>query len=455
MNYEKAAAAFIDAHREEMVQTLAEFVRIPSVRSAAKENMPYGEGVERALAFIGNAAKGMGFTVDNFENKIVYADAGGEPPLLGILCHADVVEAETQNWSAPPFSPVIRNEKIYGRGTHDNKGPAVAALYAAYAIKEVHAPLRGGVRVYFGGNEESGLGDFGDYIKANKLPKYCFVPDSCFPVGVSEKGRIILYGNVNVATKRIVLIECGTAQNIIPERAEIIVQNCTERQLADSIGQYEGIRCETLRQGDFFKIVIRGKSAHSASLEKGANAATAALDICKKLEPDCPVFASLVSRFPHGAHYGEGFGTAAGQTTLGVVFLRYDGKNLAIGSDSRVSVGANAAELGETFRRGLPFKVEIKTIEPYAVPREAPIVKRLQDIYKKYTGRTDPPYDMNAMTYMHMTQGGVIFGGVLYGDGSRNAHAADECYNLDTFVLAAKMFAAAILEVCGKEANDL
>lgn len=153
--------------------------------------------------------------------------------------------------------------------------------------------------------------------------------------------------------------------------------------------------------------------------------------------------------------YGEGFGTAAGQTTLGVVFLRYDGKNLAIGSDSRVSVGANAAELGETFRRGLPFKVEIKTIEPYAVPRGAPIVKRLQNIYKKYTGRTDPPYDMNAMTYMHMTQGGVIFGGVLYGDGSRNAHAADECYNLDTFVLAAKMFAAAILEVCGKEANDL
>lgn len=455
MDYEKETSAFIEAHREEMVQTLAEFVRIPSVRSVAKKNMPYGEDVNRALSFIGDAAKDMGFTVNHFENKIVYADINEDPPLLGILCHADVVETDAQNWSAPPFSPVIRDGKMYGRGTLDNKGPAVAALYAAYAVKAVHAPLNGGVRVYFGGNEESGIGDFSDYVKANKLPKYSFVPDACFPVGISEKGRIILHGKTSVYTEKIVSIECGTAQNIIPETAEIVVQNCTEKQLTEAIGQYVGIQCEMQRQGDFFRIFVRGKSAHSASLENGANAATAALDICKNLEPNCPVFASLVSRFPHGAHYGEGFGVPVGQTTLGVVFLRYDSNVLVFGSDSRVSVGANAAELGKTFRCGLPFNVEIKTIEPYAVSCEAPFVKQLQGIYKRYTGRNDPPYDMNAMTYMHKTQGGVIFGGVLYGDGSRNAHAADECYNLDTLVLAAKMFAAAILEVCRNEADDL
>lgn len=455
MDYEKEATAFIDMHREEMVQTLANFVRIPSVRSAEKKNMPYGKSVDRALSFIGDAAKDMGLAINRFENKIVYADVSENPPLLGILCHADVVEADTQNWSTSPFSPVIRNGKMYGRGTLDNKGPAVAALYAMYAVKKIHAPLKGGVRVYFGGNEENGFSDLSDYLKTNNLPKYCFVPDSCFPVGISEKGRIYLYGNTHIHTKKIVSVDCGTAQNIIPETAEIIVRNCTEKELSDVIGQYAGIQCETRKRGDFFKIVVRGKSAHSASLENGANAATAALDICKNLESDCPVFASLGSRFPHGAYYGEGFGVAAGQTTLGVVCLCYDGKTLSIGSDSRVSVGVNAAELAKTFRSGLPFNVEVEIVEPYAVSSEAPLVKRLQGIYKKYTGRNDPPYDMNAMTYMHKTQGGVIFGGVLYGDGSCNAHAADECYNLDTFVLAAKMFAATILEVCGKETNDL
>ena len=76
------------------------------------------------------------------------------------------------------------------------------------------------------------------------------------------------------------------------------------------------------------------------------------------------------------------------------------------------------------------------------------LVKTLESVYTECTGRTDAPYPLDAMTYAHLKNDAVIFGGVKYDDNSCNAHGDDECYNLDTLVLAAKMFAKAMNEIC-------
>lgn len=49
--------------------------------------------------------------------------------MLGILSHLDVVPSG-DNWTFPPFSATISDNKIYGRGAIDDKGPTIACLYA-------------------------------------------------------------------------------------------------------------------------------------------------------------------------------------------------------------------------------------------------------------------------------------------------------------------------------------
>lgn len=56
---------------------------------------------------------------------------------------------------------------------------------------------------------------------------------------------------------------------------------------------------------------------------------------------------------------------------------------------------------------------------------------------------------MDAGAYARIAKDAVIFGGVLYGDGGCNAHSENECYTLETLAAAVKMFANAIVGICG------
>lgn len=54
-----------------------------------------------------------------------------------------------------PFEPVEKDGKLYGRGTADDKGPAVAAMYAMRAVKELGIPLSKNVRLIMGTDESA------------------------------------------------------------------------------------------------------------------------------------------------------------------------------------------------------------------------------------------------------------------------------------------------------------
>ena len=56
-----------------------------------------------------------------------------------------------------------KDGKIYGRGTADDKGPAIAALYAMRAVKELGIPVKKNVRLILGTDEECGSSDIRHY----------------------------------------------------------------------------------------------------------------------------------------------------------------------------------------------------------------------------------------------------------------------------------------------------
>ena len=89
-----------------------------------------------------------------------------------------------------PFDPVVVNDRIYGRGTCDDKGPAIAALYAMKAIKELKIPLKKNVRLILGSDEECGSSDLDYYYSIEEEAPMTFTPDADFPVINIEKGRL-------------------------------------------------------------------------------------------------------------------------------------------------------------------------------------------------------------------------------------------------------------------------
>ena len=85
--------------------------------------------------------------------NVGYIEFGEGKKMLGIIGHLDVVPAD-DTWTFDPFNATVKDNKIYGRGTIDDKGPVVAALYAMKAVHD-NFKLDKRVRLILGINEEN------------------------------------------------------------------------------------------------------------------------------------------------------------------------------------------------------------------------------------------------------------------------------------------------------------
>ena len=450
---------FLDDKHGEMIDCLAEFIRIPSVKGSAEKECPFGKNVAEGLKFIRSKADEFGMHTENFKNMIVTADISERESGLGILCHTDVVGVNPAQWHTPPFEPIIKGNMIYGRGAGDNKGPCVAALYAAYAVKSLGIPLKKNARIYFGSDEESGSNDMKEYLKTNEFPENVFVPDACFPVGTSETGRVVLEIRAHTKLKYVKKIECGEDGKAVPDTAEITLKNADDKLIEAALNAVSPDvkrKIEKRGEGEYF-VTLTGVSTHPAHPQYGISAATAAVAFVSALESENQTFADLKKLFPHGVFFGEPFGITPGNTTLSIVAIHLKNGKLYVETNSRFQPGNTVAKISGAFLEKFEntssvFDVKaVQCVEAHSVSKDAPLVQTLQRIYREQTERNDEPYGLDAMTYAHEKDDAVIFGGVLYGDGNCNAHGADERYNLDTLLAAAKLFAIAIMEICGVE----
>ena len=91
-------------------------------------------------------------------------------------------------WATDPYDPVIKDNKIYARGSSDDKGPSMAAYYGMKIIKELGLPLSKKIRFVVGSDEESGWGDMDYYFEHEEKPDFGFSPDAEFPIINGEKG---------------------------------------------------------------------------------------------------------------------------------------------------------------------------------------------------------------------------------------------------------------------------
>ena len=187
---------------------------------------PYGLGVSKAMDFIREMALKDGFKVDMCDGHCIELECGEGDKLIGIFAHQDVVPA-TGNWTHNPFEPFYSEEenRLYARGTSDDKGPGIASYFALKALKDAGLIKNYRVRLVFGGDEERGSSCLTYYFENLKKeePTFGFTPDADFPLIYGEKGIINYKYEGKIRLNNVVYIKAGLVPNIVIDVAEVKV----------------------------------------------------------------------------------------------------------------------------------------------------------------------------------------------------------------------------------------
>ena len=246
-----------------MLETIKKLVAIPSVTGAAPEpGKPYGpyvyEALETALAF----CEELGFrTKLDDEGYYGYAEIGAGEELMGILVHLDVVPPGS-GWTHDPYGCEIAEGKLFGRGVVDDKGPAVAVIYAMKDILDSELMLDKRVRLILASQEEDGpWADIARYKAQEEIPGFGFTPDASFPATFGEKGILAVALSMPAERAGFREIQGGTATNMVADQAQAVLM--------------DGTVLET-----------RGRSAHGSMPELGDNAITSLM--AQAAAHDCP-----------------------------------------------------------------------------------------------------------------------------------------------------------------------
>jgi dipeptidase, putative len=181
---------YFEQNKGLLIRDIMRLVRIKSDKEEAKSGKPYGDGPAEVLAAALEMASEMGFRTKHYDNYVGAIDFDDQKNKLDILAHLDVVPGGDGWTVTEPFNPVVKDGKLYGRGTIDDKGPAVAALYAMKAVKDLNIPLKAGVRLILGTDEECGSSDIRYYYGIEEEAPMTFSPDASFPVVNIEKGGL-------------------------------------------------------------------------------------------------------------------------------------------------------------------------------------------------------------------------------------------------------------------------
>ncbi|MDR1060256.1 MAG: Sapep family Mn(2+)-dependent dipeptidase [Clostridiales bacterium] len=471
---------YIDSRAGELLRDVARLVRIDSAKGEALPGKPFGSGPAAALAEAEALLGEAGMAVKNYGNYVVTGDYGPpDAPGLDILAHLDVVPPGS-GWSVTrPFEPLERDGRIYGRGTADDKGPAIAALYAAKAVRALGAPLKKRLRLVLGSDEESGSQDIRHYYSMEKEAPMTFSPDSAFPVVSTEKGGFSLNvrarwdgaasaGDAKGAGGAVFIKEAagGSRGNIVPGEAHALIRGLSKAEaapFAEAAQAETGVSYALSESGGLLRIDAVGAGAHSAEPESGNNANTgllrllAALPLAEGAASASAKLKAMCALFPHGDWSGRAAGIAmgdelSGSLTISLNILKIDETGFDALFNSRCPICATEENVLAPLRErveaaGLIFPDDAKMRPPHHVPRDAPFIRTLLDCYEDYTGAKGCCQHSGGGTYVHSLKNGVAFGAAFPGTDNR-MHGADEFAVTGELLTAAKIFASAIRRLC-------
>lgn len=432
---------YIENHKDEMLKDLADFVAIPSISSDK-------EKVTEALEFALKLGADMGFRTENcLDGQVGVIEIGEGNETLGILSHVDVVPAEDlDEWETDPFEAVIKDGRVYGRGTIDDKGMIIASLYAMKAVLEFGAPLKKKVQLILGTQEEVEWTDMDAYVANYKLPDYGFSPDGEYPICNVEKGVADFTIHFDVKDSiceglYVTAVDCGVAMNSVPGKA-----------------------VATLSNGEMVTAV--GKSVHSCQPERGENALFVLCDMLKEKCVSSNKLMNLIEAVTDAFRdvNGTGIGLCSESEYYEGEFVH---RNAFSPTIFKASDGVATVNINNRFPYGVSEEKIYAGIKSFAdkhdgvikfydsmpavfVSTERPFLKVLADAYEEVSGLKNEFTLAYGGSYAKAMPNVVSWGPLFPGE-EDTCHEPNEYIDINSMMDSAKIFALSIAGIALEE----
>lgn len=413
----------IEARREDLTALTCDLVRFPTVN-------PPGAGYEACARFIGDRLATRGFAVTYVRAhgspgdsdahprvNVVARREGGRPgPCVHFNGHIDVVEAG-QGWTVDPFAGIVRDGRVWGRGSADMKGGIAAAIVAVEAILDAGIDFPGALEISGTVDEESGG-----------------------------------YGGVAHLAEHGWFSPSRVDHVIIPEPLDV-----------DRV-------CLGHRGVWWAEVEVTGRIGHGSMPFLGVNAIRGMADFLALIEtelmPQLETRRTRMPCVPEGARvatlnlnsiHGGLAETSDGGLPAPVVAdrCRVVLDRRWIVEENREAVRAEVIDLLERMKArtaGLDYRVaDLMSFEPTMTDADAPVVRALDHWIHKVLKRP-AAHIASPGTYdqKHIARFGRGVDCVAYGPGTLDlAHQPDEHVVIDDMVASAKIMAAAALTLLG------
>ena len=457
------------------LDTLRELVEIPTFNV---DGIPQYKNPEfiRIADKIQALAKTFNLNFRNVDNRVYEISLEGSgAEVVGIHAHADVVPVTPENWvlkdgtRLDPFKVTLIGDRMYGRGTEDDKNGIVVAMYAMKVIKEEKLPLARNFKLLVDTTEETSGDAIPYYFERNPTPQYNLALDGGYPVVIAEKG----YGTVMATFPRrkgegkgaeIIAMTGGMATNQIPSASVATFISDKPAELAASL-QKAGAEYAKRNGGDFevaakvvgkeVKLTVTGVSAHSSEPQSGINPVSRMLELIHTVDgkialkhnhiTDAARYASDNWGLDYlGGKLGVGFSDDfMGPLTTSLTFVGLDDKAFKLAVNLRVPKGKSPEKLKAEISDKLSAwdkqtKVNVdftySVAEPMYRNPEGEWVKALLAVASENLGMEHKFGTSAGATSVHELPNGVQFG-LARPEVKYTGHTDNEFKTVDQFLL--------------------
>ncbi|KAE9658148.1 dipeptidase [Pseudomonas sp. PB105] len=457
------------------LDTLRELVEIPTFNV---DGVPQYKNPEfiRIADKIQALAESFDLNFRNVDNRVYEISlAGSGDEVVGIHAHADVVPVTPENWvlkdgtHLDPFKVTLIGDRMYGRGTEDDKNGIVVAMYAMKVIKEEKLPLARNFKLLVDTTEETSGDAIPYYFERNPTPQYNLALDGGYPVVIAEKG----YGTVMATFPRrkgegkgaeIIAMTGGMATNQIPSASVATFVSEKPAELAASL-QNAGTAYAKRNGGDFevsakvvgkdVKLTVSGVSAHSSEPEAGINPVARMLELIHSVDgkialkhnhiTDAARYASDNWGLDYlGGKLGVGFSDDfMGPLTTSLTFVGLDDNAFKLAVNLRVPKGkspeklkAEIAEKLSAWDKKTKVNVDLtySVAEPMFRNPEGEWVKALLAVASENLGMEHKFGTSAGATSVHDLPNGVQFG-LARPEVKYTGHTDNEFKTVDQFLL--------------------
>lgn len=450
---------WVRLHQAEMTSDIISLVNIRSVSDPGGDGYAMGKGCKECADAFLRMGSGYGFIPENDDYFCASLLLPGQiQDELGILGHLDVVP-EGEGWHYSPYQAIERDGYIIGRGTSDNKGATVMALYTMRCIKDLGIPLQHTLRLIAGFNEESGMQDVEHYLQGHQPPKYTIICDGGWAMCVGEKGILTANLLLELRDSNLLDLRGGIASNSVPDRATAVFRALPPEKLKKLQRQHPELEIE--EKNASISLTMPGVAAHAFRPQTGTNAIYRLLELlCESDLLEQNTLAKLQNlRSCFVDDFGTGLGIAyqddiSGPTTCIGGMIRLQNGVLSQNINVRFSITQDSEVLVNHLQercQALGIRaVDISCSNPRCTSPDEPEVKLLLDTCHEFLDPAFSPYVMGGGTHARKFPRSLPYGPNImqgfqnpFGEG----HGIDEAVCIQHLTQTIPVYVAALIRL--------